>query len=346
MLILTLQTKFDILVKREIFKMSVLKRLFGLLAIVLVICLAAGCLKGPSDDEENIFSYTADDLAAIFNTEAKTVTMNKWFSDLFSWMRTDYDAWVKAGNRALYKDKALSQEYQGSDLIQANSAIYSDFSLNGQGPKIGTVTGTIKLTDIPSEQFKLYLFANAENWDSQGTVTLINPVEKDKDMNWSFPVYSKQVNNWGTFGFEPSETEFTLLVLSEKAQKGYEVPVTTKRINSSKENVGSLGTISIKGVQLSGTINVTYNGEPVPYIEIYANWAVQGTLETTYLLSPGPNAPWSILLEKSSVDRDITFKIFGTTKQDYAASDIIIDRYASETVYVSNSDVSNIVIDL
>jgi hypothetical protein len=262
-------------------------------------------------------------------------------------MRTDYDAWVKAGNGALYKDKALSQEYQGSDLLKADSIIYSNSSLNGQGQKIGAVTGTIRLTNIPSEKFKLYLSANAENWSSQGTVTLINPVEESKNMSWSFPVYGKQVNSWGTFGFEPSETSFSLLILSEKAQNGYEVSIAaTKKINNANEKLGSLGTVSIKGVRLSGTINVMYNGEPVPYIEIYAIWDVQGALEMTYLLSPGPNEPWSILLEESNVNRDITFQIFGTTKQDYTATDILIDRFVSEAIYVSNTDVANIIIDL
>jgi hypothetical protein len=253
---------------------------------------------------------------------------------------------LQTGN-PLYKDKALSQKYQGTDLIQANSAIYSDFTLNWQGPKIGTVTGTVKLTNIPSEQFKLYITADGKDWSSLGAVTLINPVEENKDMSWSFPVYGKQENSWGTWGFEPSETSFSLLVLSEKAQNGYEVPIqTTKRINNAKENVGSLGTVSIKGVRLSGTINVMYNGEPVPYIEIYAMWDVQDALEMTYLLSPGPNEPWSILLGESKTPRDITFQIYGWAKQDYAPNDIIIDSIAPITVYVASDDVSNIVIDL
>jgi hypothetical protein len=166
-------------------------------------------------------------------------------------------------------------------------------------------------------------------------------------MNWSFPVYGKQENSWGTWGFEPSETSFSLLVLSETAQNGYEVPIPiTKKINNAKENVGSLGTVSIKSVKLSGTINVTYNGEPVPYIEIYAIWDVHGALEMTYLLSPEPNALWSILLEESNTIRDITFQIYGATKQDFAPSEMLFDEYTSEPVLVSNTNVPNIVINL
>jgi hypothetical protein len=332
--------------------MIALKRMTGLLAIASVLCLA-GCLGGASDDdsidpgEKTVFSYTADELTTVFNTDAKTLTMNKWFSILFSWARMDYDAWLGAGNDGLFKDKALTQKYQGSDPIQAATVIYSASSLNGQGPKIGAVTGTIKLTGIPSEKFKLYLDASGGNWSSHGTVTVINPVEENKDMSWSFPVYDKQVNSWGTWGFEPSEAAFTLLVLSETAQNGYKITIPTRKmINSANQNIGSLETVSIKGVRLSGTINVTHNGAPVPYIEIYAIWDVQDALESTYLLSPGPDAPWSILLEKSDVTRDITFQIYGASRQDYTANDILIDRYASEKVYVASTDVSNIVLDI
>jgi hypothetical protein len=219
--------------------------------------------------------------------------------------------------------------------------------MNGQGPKIGVITGTVKLTGIPSEKIKLYITANGKDWSSNGTVTLTGSVEENKDLSWSFPVYNKQENSWGTWGFEPSGTGFTLLVLSETAQNGYKVTVpTTKMINSANENIGSLGTVSIKGVRLSGTINMTHNGEPVPYVEIFAIWDVQGVLESTYLLSPEPNAPWSILLEKSNVTRDITFQIYGAAKQDFAAEDILIDHLAHEVVYVASTDVSNIVIDI
>jgi len=252
----------------------------------------------------------------------------------------------------IFHDEALTQKFLGSDLVQANTVIYSTFSMNGQGPKIGAVTGTIKLTDIPSEKVKLYVIANAKNWMSMGKVTLINPVEENKDMNWSFPVYDKQVNSWGTRGFEPSEARFTLLVLPETAKKGYEVTIPAKiMINSANENIGNLGTVKIKGVKLNGTINVTHNGLPVPYVEIQAVWEVKGILETIYLLSPGPDEPWSIFLEKSNAERDITFNVLGATKPDYAAGDIIIDRYAQKegeryTVIVTNNDVTDIKIDL
>jgi len=333
--------------------MIALKKITGLLAMALVLCLA-GCLEDVSHDdtidpeEKTVFSYVLDELTPFFNTDEKTVTMNKWFSTLFNWTRTDYDQWLQAGNSGLFKDKALTQKYLGSDMVRASTVIYSAVSMNGQGPKIGTVTGTIKLTGIPSEKFKLYLSVNGTNWRSQGKVTLINPVEEDKDMNWSFPVYDKLVYSWGTWGFEPSEAGFTLLVLPETAQNGYEVTVPTKKmINSANEDIGSLGTVSIKGVQLSGTINVTYNGQPVPYVQINAVWEVKGTLETIYLLSPGPDEPWSILLEKSDTERDITFRVLGWAKQDYTTGDFLFDRNAQiAPIIVTTDDVPNITIDL
>lgn len=329
--------------------MIVLRKITGLLAMAFVLCLA-GC---PASDDNNskektVFSYVMDELAPFFNTDEKTVTLNRWFLVNVNLGGKDYDTWTRETGNIFFKDDVLTQKFLGSDLVRANTVIYSDFSLNGQGPKIGAITGTIKLTDIPSEKVKFYIIANAKNWMSLGIVTLINPVEENKDMNWSFPVYDKQVNSWGTQGFEPSEAGFSLLVLPETAKKGYEVIIPTKKmINSANEDIGSLDTISVKAVKLSGTINVTYNGQPVPYVEIQAIWEVKGVLETIYLLSPGPNEPWSIYLEKSNNERDITFRVYGATKLDYTAGDIIINRYAQrEAIYVKDNDVLDIRIDL
>jgi len=334
--------------------MTVLKKLTGLLAMALVFCLA-GC-SAPDDNnskEKTVFSYVMDELAPFFNTDEKTVTLNRWFLVNANLGGKDYDKWTRETGNILFKDKALTQKFLGSDLVQANTVIYSDFSLNGQGPKIGTITGTIKLTGIPSEKVKLYVIADSKNWMSLGKVTLINPIEENRDMNWSFPVYDMYVNDrGGKRGFEPSESGFTLIVLPETAKKGYEVTVPTKKmINNANEDIGSLDTVSVQGVKLSGTVNVTHNGQPVPYVEIQAVWEVKGILETIYLLSPGPNEPWSIYIEKSNAERDITFRVLGVTKPDYTYKDIIIDSYANKddtryTLYVTSNDVSDITIDL
>jgi len=329
--------------------MIVFKKITGLLAIMSVLCLA-GCLNSADDEpgETTVFSYNMDEFTTFFHEDEKTVTMNRWFSIDVNYGGKDYDKWVQETGMVLFKDKALTQKFQGSDMVRANTAIYSAFSLNGQGPKIGAVTGTVKLTGIPSEEFKIFLYAETKNWSSQGKVTLINPIEENRDMNWSFPVYDKQVNSWGTQGFEPSEPVLTLLVLPETAWKGYKVTIPKKKmINSANEDAGSLDTVNIKGVRLSGTINVTYQGEPVPYVEIRAIWDVQGTLEIIYLSSPGKDAPWSILLGKSSAERDITFRVYGWKKQDYTAEDLLFDYNVWETIlYVTDNDVSDIKIDI
>jgi len=329
--------------------MIVLRKMTGLPVMALVLCLA-GCLSGtPPDEEKAAFSYTADELATVFNTDTKTLTMNKWFQNLFISRggTIDYDTWLQQGNSGLFEDEALTQKFLGSDLIRANTVIYSASSLNLQGPRIGTVSGTIRLTDIPSEEVKIYLSAsgkNGKNWSSNGTVT--GPVEENKDMAWSFPVYDTQTYSWGgTWGFEPSEADFTLLVLPKTAEKGYEVKGPAKRINNANENVGSLDTVNIKGVQLSGTINVTYKEQPVPCVVIIARRAMQETLEIIYLSSPEPNAPWSIFLNKSAINRQVSFQIFGKANQDDTENLFDVYTYLDNPLSAFN-DVSNITIDL
>jgi len=224
-------------------KMMMFKKQIGLLAIAFVFCLT-GCSNSASDDsgEKVIFSYTADELFTVFHTDEETLTMNRCVL-IGSNYRGDYDKLLEEGSvgTGFFKDKALTQKFLGSDIINANTAIFCDVSINGQGPKIGTVTGTVKLTDFPSnKKFKLYLFAEGKNWWSLGKVSLADPVVENGDMALSFPVYDKQVNNWGTRGFEPSEAEFSLLVLTETAKNGYNVPIPPRKwINSPNEDIGS-----------------------------------------------------------------------------------------------------------
>ena len=310
--------------------------------LFLSLVLSAGCNERPP---EVIYSYNADEIAGgIFGNLNPSMTMNKWLMNT-SWEQISYDDWKEKEKNFLYKDNKLTTPFKGSDIIEENTIIYCNFPLNGQGKKIGEITGTITLTDIPGRLTKVhiqnYRYSYEKWWSFIRKIDMSEVTGTSAALNWSLPVYQS---------FAPNlSNSFILVVLPGDSLKPYNVPVRTSiLLNNANGNIGDLGTVSIKGVTLSGTINITYQGEPVPYIEIYANYPVLGMLNHTCLSEPEPNAPWSVTFaENPNSELDIHFQIFGFKKKDWENNDFLFDISASKIIYViNNQNVSGIVLDL
>jgi len=273
--------------------------------------------------------------------------MNEWCLNVTGNQPRTYDELEKDGV-IFYKDNNLKTPFTGSDIIGENTIIYSDFSLNyyDQGKKTGEITGTITLTDIPHPTTtKVYISGFSYSgypknwWDLNRKIDMSSVTETSAKVNWSLPVYE-------SFGFG-QEGLFELIVLPGDSLKSYTVSIPTKKTINSM-NVGDLGTVSIKGVTLSGTITVTHKGEPVPYVEIYANFPAKGNVGITCLSSPEPNTPWSITFGPDNNNNyEIVFQVFGYSGKNVTPS--LFDRFvtANKTVrIVNNRDVSDIVLNL
>jgi len=318
------------------------KKTWSVLALVLTLGLGTGCdLNTSSDgDDSDVFSYNVDEIAiGYFGNMSPTMTMNDWCLRVTGNRPRTYDQLVQEGF-VLYKDKNLKTPFTGSDILDENTVIYSESSINDQDKRIGEITGTITLTDIPHPATKVYIHNSGPYSWIIGKVNM-NAANPNGALSWSIPLYER----FFTPGFV---TGLTLSVLSGDLLYTYTVPVPTQiTISGPKTNVGDLGTVSIKGVTLSGMINITYNGEPVPYIEIYANYAVQGTLGIIDLSSPGPNAPWSVTFGlDNNNNKEMTFQVFGYSGKNGA---FLFDKYVTVNppVYViDNQGVSGIVLDV
>jgi hypothetical protein len=158
-------------------------------------------------------------------------------------------------------------------------------------------------------------------------------------LNWSLPVYES---------FKPpSQAAFSVIVLPGDSLNAYTVAVPTpKAISDVNANVGNLGTVSVRGVTLSGTINVTYNGQLVPYIEIYAIDDGSALLGTTCLFSPEPDAAWSVTFGSINSNKTVTFQVFGYSEKN---GTILVDKYAttnSPVRVIDNQSVPGIVLDV
>jgi len=84
--------------------------------------------------------------------------------------------------------------------------------------------------------------------------------------------------------------------------------VTVTNVNQSGIN---LGAVNISVITLSGTLNVTCGGNPVPEVYIRAvdpHWNEIGSIQ---LSSPGANAPWSITIQSFDTPTNITFLVYG-----------------------------------
>lgn len=328
--------------------MTIKRNIWNALIIVMALGLAAGCALSTGEDETpEVYFYTVDELpGGIFNSMSPSLTMNDWFLTI-TFPSSNYNSWTQSQKVSVYKDNGLQTPFTGTDLINEDSVFYCERSLNGQGKKTGQITGTITLTDIPHPgtkvQIRNYSFAQYPDywWNFYKSVNLSAVTGTSAALNWSLPVYDT---------FKPnSEGTFELIVLPGDSLNSYTVAVPNKTPLGINENIGNIGTISIRGVSLSGTININYNGAPVPYIELYALYPVQGPLNITCLSSPAPNAPWSLTYEKNQNSIvDVEFKITGYSGKNKTQNNLLFDISVKDTrvSVTNNQSVSGIVINI
>jgi hypothetical protein len=332
--------------------MGTAKKMWRLLTIVLVLGLGAGCkLSAPPEaNNTGVYSYKVDEIAAgLFGAKSPTMTMNEWYMTTRPPWETPetYDSWSQREKNYLYQDEAFKIPFAGSDILDEDTVIHCDFSFNGQGKKIGEITGTITLTDIPyPAATKVYMSTSSYSgypsnwWSLYRKINTSGVTGTPAQLSWSLPVYESLKSN--------SQATFSLIVLPGDSLNTYTVAVPTgQTISNANANVGDLGTVSVKGVTLSGTITITYKGQPVPYVEIYANYDVQGTLGITCLSSPGPNTPWAVTFGiDKNLNKEMTFQVFVYSEKN---GNLQFDRYVSlnSPVYVvDNQGVSGIVLDV
>jgi len=320
------------------------KKIWSVLTIALVLGLGIGCDLGTSTAGDDVYSYNVDEIApGLFGSLSPTMTMNEWCRKVTQPSKT-YDEVVR-DLFTFYKDENLETPFTSTDILDENTVIYCKESLNGQGKKIGEITGTITLTDISNPATsKVYLGCfgsrNSKWWWANRKIDISEVIGTSATLNWSLPVYE-------SFGFGV-ESAFEIIILSGDSLKSYEVSVPTKKtISNANANVGDLGTVSIKGVPLSGTITVTHDGQPVPYVEIYANFPGWGTLGITCLSSPEPNTPWSLTFGPNPNDHiGVEFRIYYYSGKNGSLL-FYRDIIPTPPVYIDdNQGVSGIVLDV
>jgi len=262
--------------------------------------------------ENTVYEYTFGEIGA--DIPANGMTLDEWCLQITG---GDYAQLLASGDLPgkFYKNKSLTQEFKGNDTIKADTPFYCDFNLfGGEGyERIGTLTGTITLTDVPNPAPRVYISVNGGDndnwWGSEGNRITISGSGTVSNISWSISIY-------GDNGFSPSTGNFRLWVESAGSNSGFRIEIpTTPYISSANQSGINLGTVSIKSITLSGTINVTYDGQPVPYLEISANTHQQYWIGSTELTPSGANTSWSITIQAFSSPTEISFSVMGFPSQ-------------------------------
>jgi len=335
------------------------KKIRCVLTIILALGLGAGCSSSCSSNStststsksistnknippalpDGVFSYNLDVLmSGVLNSLTPTMTLNEWFATITPW---SYDRWSQKEGTYFYRDQTLETPFAGSDIVDEHTVVYCNHSFNGGGKQLGAITGKITLTDIPDPAAKVYIHNYGKGWWFNGKIDMSKASGTSGTFDWSIPLYEE-------YAALNSKSGFALSVLPGGTRYSYEVIVPAlKLIRNANANIGKLGTVSIKGVTLSGTINTAYNGKPVPHVEIHAVHPEFGTVNVAYLSLPEPGAPWSMILGPSNTPREIAFRVIGCSKENWTAKDMLFDTTeAYAPIFITSQSVGGITLDL
>jgi hypothetical protein len=196
-------------------------------------------------------------------------------------------------------------------------------------PPIGEISGTITLTNVPNPAPQVRILVSGGNgvswWNGSNYIDLSSG--NYTNLSWSIPLR-------GENGFSSSDNVYFYLDI-EPVGGGNEFSIgipTPTTISSANQSGIALGSVSIKSITLSGTINVTLDGQQVPNVRINAYGGWVGWVD----LSPAASASWSITMGAPSSAEDVYFDVLG-----YDANwNYLFGRSVASPVQIDNSTTS------
>ena len=203
-----------------------------------------------------------------------------------------------------------------------------------------TLSGTLNVTHNGTTVPYVRIVAYKAQWGSVGSASISSP---GANAPWSITVGAFDASTEIQFrieGFSSTQANWENRLFQKEVSPASAVFAHNQDVPGINLNAGNIATVT-----LSGTLSVTYNGSPVPYVQIDA-YAEQGGnfgnwLSSTSLYLPGANAPWSITLEAFNSSTEIEFRVRGyLNTQGNSGSVIFVKR--SSPVPVHNQDVPGI----
>ncbi|MDR0442669.1 MAG: hypothetical protein LBH44_04590 [Treponema sp.] len=122
----------------------------------------------------------------------------------------------------------------------------------------------------------------------------------------------------------------------------YNVDGLSKTVHNKNVSNIVIDLSNLKFITLSGTFSLDY-GKPIPSLVIQAvkknSWAFLGS---TTILSPGDNAPWSIMIPEQDADTDVLFQIIAFDGPIPWVYDWLFDLEYILNVKVKDQDITGI----
>jgi len=227
------------------------------------------------------------------------------------------------------------------DGLYDDTLINSDVNILRENRKqIGEISGTITLTDVPNPAPQMFIRVSNHydnnHWSSRSEFINLS-YDNSVNLTWSIPVYEDD-------GFSPSNGNFILYVIPTDIDDididkffWVDIPITPY-ISSANTNGINLGTVSIKSVTLSGTINITHNGQPVQYAFISARNVDGQSIGFSFLDLPVANAPWSMTVAANS---NVTFGVWGHGNDEWH-----YEKRNLSPIHIYEQDISGIAINV
>jgi hypothetical protein len=272
-----------------------------------------------------------EDTEIVFDVYGFNTPYPSWEDGLlFTRMRLDYNITVK------------DQDKGGISITSGN--FYPPITLSG------TINVTYDNQPVPYLRIVAWAIDGDDYWKHVGDTSLESP---GANTSWSIECSDRNTTVWfDVWAFDSYENfsgwDDTIFRwgFDWDDNNNRPIPYVTKTVND--QSISDI-VLNLKNyITLSGTINVTYNGQPVPSVVIVA-LAADGDEEEavgwnqTVIQNVGNNTPWSITMEGCDKDTNIMFFIEGN---DDNGGELFFTLDGSDTITVKNQSVSGIVLNL
>lgn len=223
----------------------------------------------------------------------------------------------------------------------------NNITINMEDLKTITLSGTISGSYDGNPVTTMFFQANSrdEYGDTFIGQTSVSDVGTDRPWSMVIPAFDTETEImfliWGFNG----DTWVDQLFFKWDANLGVELKVKDIDINDI-----ALTYHALRSVTLSGTINISYNGQPVPSVGLQVHdhdkyW------DGSYLggtdITRARNTPWSVTIEGFAEDTLLTFYIFGYNSSIHTPETYLFEcRWEENDVIVKNQSISNIVLNV
>ena len=205
------------------------------------------------------------------------------------------------------RDSAATQAAVDAARAQLEGTIAAFNAAKKQGTAAAiTLSGTITIKDNGQTVPYVIIYAHNEGWGWQEGTRISS---SEANSPWSITSKPFAVETEIFFRVQGYQNEFDGDPLFNIDVKNFSVSV--KDTDKSNINI-DLANLSL--ITLSGTLNVSYDGKPVPSVVMQvirkSDYFLLG--ESPYLYGVGNNTPWSIGIEALTEETDVVLSIVGS----------------------------------